>query len=196
MEHNDKITASKRKTLPVSLASPPSLSSELTILYGSLDTLNKGLFVRVFNYLWRYLFGYRTNLRRLGPVLYYWCVDGSRVRAGLTTSEFTTLVYLYQVTAQGANCVHSDIIYNGPIMERLTYFSKKDLLNDLKHLGYISRSTHDPSAPYLRRSYSKQPVFIRLTPSGIKLILGVEKDLYHILMRTSLNDLTGANKKA
>lgn len=172
---------------------PPSLSVSFTGVYNGLNDLNKGVFIRVFNYLWRYLFNYRELFRR--GVVHYWCLDVVRLRSGLTTSELSSLSYLYQVTRQGVNMVHSDYLYNSVIFQDLQYKSKQGVLNDLKHKGFVSRHTLDPSAPYLRRCHSRQPVFIKLTSKGVQCIEQIEKDLYRLLLNTSLNDLTGVSNK-
>jgi hypothetical protein len=174
---------------------PPSLSPSLSSVYSSLSPEMQKIFIRVFRFLWNYV----SPLRKFtspGGVLYsYWAVDMHRVKIDLTPSELSMLTYLYQVTCGGISTIHSDIVYNSAILPHILKQSKQGILNDLKHRGYITRLTRDPSAPYLQRSISRQPVFIRLTSKGVGVILGIEKDLYRLLYNTSLNELTGANKK-
>lgn len=175
-----------------SLSSPlPSLPSDLNSLYLSLPDDMQRLFIRVFRYLWGVVNGWRY-----GFVPLFWAVDLLRLRFSLTSSELTVLTYIYYASHKGKRFIHSDLVYNGTILQDLIYKSKQGVLNDLKHKGYISRSTRDPGQPYSQRAqHNKQPVYISLTPAGIKLIEKCERDLYNIIMNTSLDDLTG-NKKA
>jgi len=173
----------------------PSLSSNLTAVYLSLSSEMQRFFIRVFKLMWNYV----NPLRRFtghGGVMYaYWAVDMARVKIDLTPSELSMLAYLYQVTDRGNNTIQSDKIYNSVVLPHIVTASKQGILNDLKHLGYITRLTCDPSAPYLSRSFSRQPVFVKLTSKGVSVIQGIEKDLYKLLYNTSLNEITGADKK-
>jgi DNA-binding MarR family transcriptional regulator len=180
---------------PLNIPSPPLLSPALTTLYSNLSPDMKRLFVKMFRFLWDNV-APAGRFVKYGGVLYaYWAVDRLRVKIDLTPSELSIIAYLYQVTDRGNNTIHSDIIYNSVILPHILKQSKQGILNDLKHRGYISRLTRNPSAPYLQRSFSRHPVFIRLTSSGVALIEGIEKDLYRLLLNTSLNEITGANKK-
>jgi len=170
---------------------PPSLNPELTDIYNSLDNVNRQLFIKVYRFLWGVV-----NDRRSGVAFSFWAVDLLRLRCGLTSSELTVLTYLYYVSGKGRRYIHSDLIYQGLILEDLVYSSKPALLNDIKHKGFISRSTRDPGQPYSQRAqHNKHPVFIRLTPAGVKLIEGMEKDLYKLLLHSSIDEITGAKKK-
>ena len=73
--------------------------------------------------------------------------------------------------------------------------SKQQYISELVRRGYVVRSFRNPDNPHYKISFRSHPVFIRLTPSGIALITGIEKDLYKLLLNTSLNDLTGVNNK-
>jgi hypothetical protein len=170
-----------------SLPSLPSLSPEIQSLYNSLNNDMRALFIKVFRFQWGVV-----NRKRSAPVVSFWCVDLLRLRAGLTSSELSTMVFLYQLSHKGAKYIHSDVIYNSVIMPGLTYASKQAVLNDLKHYGYITRSTRDPGQPYSQRAqHNKQPVYIRLSSKGINLIEKIERDFYNLTMNTSLNELTG-----
>jgi DNA-binding MarR family transcriptional regulator len=145
--------------------------------------------------MWNYLNPLRCYTGHGGVLYSCWAIDMLRVKIDLTPSELSMLAYLYQVTDRGKSTIHSDIIYKSVILPHIQIASKQGILNDLKHRGYISRYTHNSSAPYLQRSFSRQPVFIRLTLKGISVIQGIEKDLYKLLLNTSLDEITGANKK-
>ena len=178
------------------LPSSPSLTPRLTNLYNSLDSFNKGVFMQVFRFIWSYLFGCNTLMRRSGVLYNFWLVDSIRLRFSLTTSELSALSFLYKVSNKGVNLVRSELFYNGPVLPDLLVVSKINLLHDLKQAGYITRHTKDPGQPYSQRAqHNKQPVFICLTSSGARVIEGIEKDMYKILLNTSLDDLTGLNKK-
>jgi len=183
----------KRVKSALSPSSPPLLSKSLNSLYNSLDDFNKGVFMRVFSFIWSSLYTHKELFKR--GVLNYWCFDLARIHSGLTSSELLTLTYLYQVTKQGVNMVRSDVIYNGPILRDLIYKSKQCVLNDLKHKGYITRHTYNPGILYLSCAHSKQPVFIKMTNKATKVLNDIEKDMSRIMLNTSFNDLTGHNKK-
>jgi hypothetical protein len=176
------------------LLSPPPLTPSLNSAYLSFNSDMRRLFVKIYHHLWNYV----NPLSRFtghGGVLYsFWVVDLLRVRLGLTSSELAILSYLYQITDKGTNTIHSDSIYNSAVLPHVLKQSKGAILYDLKCKGFISRSTRNLSEPYLSRSYSSHPLFISLTSSGVRVIEGIEKDLYKILLNTSLNELTGTNR--
>jgi hypothetical protein len=174
---------------------PPSLSPELLSIYLGFNEENKRIFLKMFNYLWSVVAPARKFIS-FGGVLYaYWAVDLLRERAGLCSSELSLLSYIYQVSNKGRNFIHSNLIYNSAVLQNIVDSSKQRKINDLKRRGYLIRSTWDANAPYLSRSRSRQPVFIKLTYEGVRLIEGIEKDLYKILVDSSFNDLTtGINK--
>jgi hypothetical protein len=177
------------------LPSSPSLSSGLTSLYNSLDSFNKGVFMQVFRFIWGYLFGCCSQVRRSGVLYNFWFVESLRLSSGLTSSELCALTWLYQYTDKGVKMVHSELFYNSPVVQDLTPDSKITLLNTIKHRGYITRHTKDPAFPYSQRhQHNNHPVFIFLTRSGVQVIEGIEKDMYKRLLHSSLDQLTG-NKK-
>jgi hypothetical protein len=173
----------------------PSLSPNLTTYYLSLSSEMRRFFNRVYKHMWNYIYPLRRLTGYSGVLHSYWAIDMLRVKIDLTPSELSMLAYLYQVTNQGNNTIHSDIIYNSVILSHIVTASKQGILNDLKHRGYITRSTWNPDEPYLSRSYHRQPVFIRLTSKGVSVINGIEKDLHNLLLYTSLDEITGASKK-
>jgi hypothetical protein len=105
------------------------------------------------------------------------------------------LSYLYQITRKGASIVHSELVYNGFIRTNVQLAFKKSILTRLRLKGYLIRLRRDPSQPYLSRFHSSHPVFIQLTPQGVAVIHDIEKAMYRLLLNTSFDELTGANKK-
>jgi hypothetical protein len=189
----EELTTNELKS-PV-LPSSPSLSPSLTNLYSSLDVFNRGVFMQVFRFLWAYLFGSQSQIRRCGVLYNFWIIDSLRLSSGLTASELSALTWLYQRTNKGIKMVHSESFYNSGVVPDLLHVSKIELLNDLKQYGYITRHTKDPGQPYSQRAqHNKQPVFIFLTRSGVQLIEGIEKDMYKLLLNSSFNNLTGIKK--
>jgi len=173
----------------------PPLSSSLKIIYSNLNSDMKRVFLKIYRHIWDAVCPLSRFVGYSGVLYSYWAVDRLRLRAGLTTSELAVLAYLYQLSKGGRNVVHSDKVYSGAVLPDLTLRTKQTLLYDIKEKKYITRSTSDPSAPYLQRSHSRQAVFIHLSPSGMALIEGIEKGLYKLLLKTSLDEITGANKK-
>ena len=184
----------KQENRAPSLA-PPSLSPELNGLYQSLNLDNKMIFLRVFRFIWGVVAPV-SRFVKYGGVLYsYYAVDFLRVRYGLTSSQLSLLSFLYHVTGKGQQITDSWRVYNAFILPELTRDAKKSVLRSLKLRGYVSRSTRNTSLPYLSRSYSRHPVFINLTSSGVRLIETFEKDLYKILVNSSFEDLAGTKKR-
>ena len=170
--------------------SSPSLPPDLTTIYNSLTDNNRRLFNKVFKFMWRYV-----NDRRLSSGVLFWGVDLSRRHLRLPSSDLAVLTYLYYISGKGVNIVRSDVLYNSGILPGISLDGFQMCLNRLKHKGYLTRHTSDPSLPYQSRSYSRQPVFIKLSAAGVKLIQTIDKDLYNLMLHTSLDDITGRNKK-
>jgi hypothetical protein len=172
----------------------PSLPSGLTDLYNSLSIYNQRVFIKVFRFLWGVVNGRRVTL-----VTSYWCLDMLRNNLDLTTSQLALLSYLYQISNKGRKFVHSDRLYHSVILPHLARSewngSMQVLIYYLIKRGYIYRSRYDPDNIYYKSGRSRRPVFVRLSPAGIRLIEGIEKNINRLLLNTSLNDLTGANKK-
>ena len=173
----------------------PLLPPSLSFIYSTLPDNYKRLFIKIYRWLWSYALNKRTYMRRGAVLYYYWAVDISRLRLGLTTSELALLSYLYQITNEGANYIHSDMVYDSKVLPNLQQVSKLEVLKRIKRKGYICRSYRDPSAPYLALSFASHPVFITLTGSGVAVIKRIKEDLYDIVYHHSLDDITGVNKK-
>jgi hypothetical protein len=189
MEAENASKTSLKEKNSLFFSSPPSLPLILNLSYGVLSDDMKRLFVRMYKYLWGVVH------KKDSSVSLFWCVDLLRLRYSLTCSEFTGLTFIYQISCKGVRFVHSDQVYNGPILQAFNHESKKTLLNTLKHKGWITRHTKNPQEPYSQRAqHNKQPVFIKMTVKGVNLIEGIEKDMNKILLNTSLDELTG-NKK-
>lgn len=174
-------------------ASPP-LSPGLLLSYQVLDDNLKPLFIKVFKYLWGVV--HRRRYFAPGDVLLnFWAVNMARRSASLSLSQLAILTYIYQMSNKGKIFIHSDSIYNVDMLPGAKRPAKINAISILIKRGYLFRSCKNTDQPYLKRSYTLHPVFIRLTPAGITLIEGIEKKIYKFLLNTSLNDLTGVNKK-
>ncbi|NLO00787.1 MAG: hypothetical protein GX126_00515 [Bacteroidales bacterium] len=176
--------------------SPPPLDPHGIYIYSRLSDDGKRLFRKAFKQMWNYLLPKRSFIST-GTVLYsYWYIDHLRIKAGLNSSELAMLIFIYEISCRGNNTIHSRHIYNGMILSHLKSVAcKRTILHTLKRLGYIRRMTRDPQQSYLKRSISRQPTFIQMTPKGIGIINGMGKDLYKLLMDTSYNTLIGVNQK-
>ncbi|HUX56453.1 MAG TPA: hypothetical protein VMV77_05735 [Bacteroidales bacterium] len=169
---------------------PPDLSPDLASIYHSLPSNYQKLFTRIIKYLWGVVHS-RRYLDRGGVLFSFW-VDRLRDRLSLTSSELSLLTFIYQMTIKGKNIIHSDDVYNGMVLPGVLKTAKQNYLSLLAKRGYITRSYHGSGAPY--RSFA-HPVYIKLSFSGVALVEGIERDLYKLLLNTSLDDLTGRNKK-
>lgn len=176
-------------------AAPPSLSPGLLSVYSSLPPNIQKVFIRVFKYLWGVVLPYRRVAGPSGLLLSFWAVDLIRERYSLCNSELSLLSYIYQQTGNNKYFIHSDLIYNSVMFPGFTRNSKQVRLCELNNKGFVVRSTSDPAALHLRRSHARQPVFIKLSLKGVQVIEAMEKDLYKLLLNTSLDELTGANLK-
>ena len=171
----------------------PLLSSSLNSLYNSLDGFNKGVFIRVYNYLWGVVNDY--SVKRAGVVSHYWLLFMILRSSPLSSPSLALLSYLYLMTNKGNRLIHSNIVYNSGVLYGYGWRSVQRVLYNMKRAGYITRHTKDPGRPYSQSAqHNKQPVFIKMTNKGIKTIQDMEKDMNRILMNTSFNDLTGMKK--
>lgn len=173
----------------------PVLSPALLLSYSSLPSNMQRLFIKVFRYLWGVVLPVKRFKCPAGLLYSFWVVDLLRERLSLTTTELSLITYIYQMTDNNSKYIHSDLIYNSMVLSHILPDSKMKRLTDLNADGYIIRSTSDPFALHLRCSHSRQPVFIKLSVKGVQVIESMGKDMHKILFNTSLNDLTGANKK-
>jgi len=186
---------SKYKTPPP--GSTPPLNPELNTLYNGLDENNKAVFIKVFKFLWGCVCPLSRFIGFSGVLHSFWAVDLLRDQSGLTTSQLSLLTFIYQATDKGKNYILVKSILAGPVVPHLATISKGQTITNLRRLGYLTCAHHIPATATLPRSYSRHCLFIRLSPSGVRLIEDIEKDLHNILMRTSLDELTGTtNKKA
>jgi DNA-binding MarR family transcriptional regulator len=173
----------------------PSLSPELNSIYQSLEFNNKRIFVKVFRFLWDVV-APASRFTGFGGVLYsYYAVDFLRIRLNISPAELSVLAFLYSVTGKGREIINSSKVLGCVALDYMTVKGRNYVFRKLKKAGYITRSTRDTSAPFLSRSYSRQPVFIRLSSSGVRLIEDMEKDLYKVLVNNCLDDLKGTKKK-
>ena len=181
----------------LSPGSPPVLSTELNELYNSLDVSNRIIFVRVFKFLWGVVCPASRFITYSGVLHSYWVVDLLRERYNLSPSYLSLLTYIYYATDKGKIFIHSKVLYSGVVLPGVLPASIGHYISYLIKCGYLIRSQHKPATKFAARSFAYRPEFIRLTTAGVRLIESIEKDLYKILMNTSLNELTGAiNKKA
>jgi len=176
-------------------SSPPSLPPELNSLYSLLNPESKKLFNKVFVWLWRYVIDRRIYLRSGAVLYYYWAIDILRKQSDLNTSDLSVLTFIYQVTDKGAKAIHSDRIYNSAVVPHLPLNSKQLIISKLVRLGYLSRSFRDPQHKYQRQPWPPHPVFVSFTSKGVMLIKGIESKLYDLVLHSSLDDITGNNKK-
>ncbi len=192
---SEQISANERKSLKtdLSLSSLPSLPGSLNSFYNGLNAFNRGVFVKIYRYLWGVV-NWKT-INRGEYVSSYWLLYGQMVKADLSPYGFALLSYIYYMTKQGTITIHSTKIYNSGVLPGWKVASISCILTKLTGAGYINRYTRDLSGSYLSRSHSRHPEFIKLSPSGLKLVEGMTKNINNILLNTSLNDLTGANKK-
>ncbi|MGD0340535.1 MAG: hypothetical protein ABSA76_02340 [Bacteroidales bacterium] len=171
----------------------PPLSAPLTSFFSVLNSDNQKVFRRVFQFCWNI-----ANSRRFtdrGNIMsIYWLIDRLRIGASLTTTELSLLTYIYQITSKGKHIIHSNKIYLSTSFPGVTHHTLECRLVDLTKREFIIRSTRNPEIPYLSRYVFKQPVWLRLSPSGVRVIEGIEKDMYKILLNSSLDDLTGIKK--
>ena len=167
-------------------SSLPSLSYRLNMFYNGLDNFHRRSFVKIYKYLW----GVVTK-QNFSTVSKWWVLRLVAESSGLSPSSLAVLSYLYMASNKGRDVVHSNRIYTSGVLPGAIGKTVQRVTWDLKHAGLITRHTLDPSAPYLQRSHSRQPVFIKLTVKGVALIEGIEKDLNKLLLNSSLDDLTG-----
>ena len=176
------------------LSSVPSLSSHLNSLYLSLNDDMRRLFIRIYKYLWGVVNSY--SVRSCGVVSYHWLLSRVAASSSLAPSSLVLLSYLYMMTNKGTKLIHSNIVHNSGVLPGALPITVQRVTWDLKHSGYITRHTKDPGQPYSHRAqHNKQPVYIRLTPAGLRVIEDMTKEINKLLLNTSLNDLTGISNK-
>lgn len=173
------------------LSSLPSLSSDLLTLFGALDQNKRRIFRKLYTYLWRYL----RPLDNYSIMQDYWAFhiiveEQYKLPFGLVA----LLSWLYQASARGKLIIDSRRFGGAdPIM--MTIANRWEYMSALRKSGYITRFTRDPSAPYLLRSVSRQPIFIKVTSEGCKLIENIERDTYNLIMRSVMKEITTGKPK-
>jgi hypothetical protein len=191
----EQINANEPKILinDLSASSLPSLPDSLNSFYNGLNSFNRGVFVKIYRYIWGVV-NWKT-INRGEYVSYYWLLYGQAVRLSLPPYSLALLSYIYYMSDQGRNIIHSDKVYYSGVLPGYQPHCISVVLSRLVRQGYIKRSTRDISAPYLARSINKHKVFISMTIKGVQLLDGITKDINKILLNTSLNDLTGVSNK-
>ena len=175
-------------------SSLPSLSNQLNGLYQVLDDDMKRLFIKMYRYLWGVVNSY--SVKSCGVVSYHWLINRVAASSSLAPSSLVLLSYLYMMTNKGTKLIHSNIVINSGVLPGALPITVQRVTWDLKHAGFITRHTKDPGQPYSQRAqHNKQPVFIRLTPAGLRVIEDMTRQINKILLNTSLNDLTGVSNK-
>jgi len=167
------------------------LPSSLSSLYSSLSTINKSVFIRVFSYLWRYFMFKRSVYSCMHN---YWAVEECLIKNNISNYEYALLSLLYQQTNAGKSVVHSQRLYDFKLCDMHIDTMRQKLIK-FKDLGYITRYSRDPSAPYLQRSCSIQKVYIMLSGKGVELFDKIERDVYNMVRGSALKDITTGNKK-
>lgn len=191
---NDKNMESEPLTgVPLSsdLSSLPSLSSDLLFMFGALGADKKRIFRKLYTYLWRYL----RPLENYSILQDYWAfhyviTDIYKLPFGLVA----LLSWLYQMSGKGALIIDTRR-FKGMRPVALCVANHWEYMATLRKSGYITRFTRDPSAPYLLRSVSRQPIFIKVTSEGCKLIENIERDTYNLIMRSVMREVTTGKPK-
>ena len=174
-------------------SSVPSLPSDLKSLYLNMGDDEKRLFNRVYVSLWGVVNTY--NIKRSGIASYYWLLSMVAGASSLAPSSLVVLSYLYMMSNKGSKLIHSNTLYLSGCVPGALFKTYQRITWDLKHDGYITRHTKDPGQPYNHKAqHNRQPVYIKITGKGLKIIEGMEKDVNKILLNTSFNDLTGIKK--
>jgi len=188
---NNRIEEPKFENLAVNTGVPslPSLSPGLINSYNLLNDELKRLFNRVFRYLWGVV-----NAKRVTVVSSYWAVNYFRALCSLSPSELTILSFMYQMSNKGANIMRTDQIYIS-VLPDLKRTAKMNIISLMVRRGYITRSRRNDLSVHLQASHDVRPIFVKLSPAGVRLIEGIEKDIDRLLLRSSLNDLTGVTTK-
>jgi DNA-binding MarR family transcriptional regulator len=171
------------------VSSAPSLSPSLQISYNLLNNDLQRLFIKVFRYLWGVV-----SVRRVGVMSSYWAVNHFRALCSLSVSELTVLSYIYQMSNRGANFMRTDNIYIN-VLPDLKRTAKMNIISLMVRRGYINRSRRNDLSIHLQASHDNRPIFVKLSPAGIQLIEGIEKDINRLLMRSTLEELTGISNK-
>jgi hypothetical protein len=121
---------------------------------------------------------------------HYVITDSYKLPFGLVA----LLSWLYQVSGKGALIIDTRR-FKGTRPVAMGVANHWEYMATLRKSGYITRFTRDPSAPYLLRSVSRQPIFIKVTDQGCKLIENIERDTYNLIMRSVMREITTGKPK-
>jgi hypothetical protein len=188
---NSEITGSGLSPFSVPSLTSPVLSTDLLALYGALTDGKKRLFRKMYTYLWRYL----LPLENYSIMQNYWALHQVlTVSYPLAPCKLALLSWLYQVSAKGKLIIDSRCT-RGMMPVVMAKRNYERYYSELRKSGYITRFTRDPSAPYLLRSVSRQPIFIKVTDQGCKLIEDIERDTYNLIMRSVMREITTGKPK-
>jgi hypothetical protein len=190
MENDNKTGVSLSSVSGLSVSSPV-LSSDLLTLFGALDNGKRRIFRKLYTYLWRYL----RPLDNYSILQDYWAfhyviTDVYKLPFGLVA----LLSWLYQVSGKGVNIIDSRR-FNNTRPVAMSVRNIYEYMSVLRKSGYIERYTRDPSAPYLLRSVSRQPIFIKVTDAGCKLVEDIERETYNLIMRSVMREITTGKPK-
>jgi hypothetical protein len=189
---NIEITGSDQSPFSPVSPSSPVLSSDLLTLFGALDNGKRRIFRKLYSYLWRYL----RPLENYSIMQDYWAFHAVITdKYNLPFSLVALLSWLYQVSGQGKLIIDTRR-FKGLRPVAMSAGNRFESMSTLRKSGYIERYSRDPSAPYLLRSVSRQPIFIKVTDAGVKLIKDIERDTYNLIMRSVMREVTtGAPKR-
>jgi DNA-binding MarR family transcriptional regulator len=190
----EEINANELKKLKSgsSLSSLPALPLSLNSFYNSLDAFNKGVFIKIYRYLWGVV-NWKT-INRCEYVSSFWLLYGQMVRADLSPYAFSLLSYIYYMTNRGTETIRSSKIYNSDAIYSYKSSSIQCILTRLTKAGYVNRYTRDLTGSHLSCNRSRHTEFVKLSSAGLKLIEDMTKNINRILLNSSLNDLTSIKK--
>ncbi len=171
------------------LSPVPSLSPEMLTIYNRLNDAEKLLFKRVFRWLWPRLHSYRGFTGASGGLCYWWAVDLTRLKYNLLMPDISLLSFLWYIT-RGKKYIHSDFIAHSPGL--VSHPDRMKQICKLANLGYIDRRRVHPITRMDAGPHSRP--YLCLSPAGVALIHDIERDIFHLLTRSALSDLTGIKK--
>lgn len=142
---------------PSLLTLSPSLLTTFNTLRGGQRPVFRRLFIAVWHYLW--------PISKLDGVLF--CAMLPKCLGEVRPHQFFMLCRLYLLSDQGRQTIdrRNLVLRAGDL----------DFINQLKHLGFIRRTTFDPLAPHLITHRCNAPIFISFTPAGIAFVRGALK---------------------
>ena len=170
---------------------PPSLSPSLLSDYSDMNERERKAFNKAFMLMWRSLVPYRL----MYDVLHlYWGADLIRRKHRLTNHQFALLTYLYMSSNRGKLTINSLALQKLNPMNMAQSWTRNTLVK-FRAKGFIIRLNRDASQPYLSRSISRNKIFIQLTGRSIALIDTMHKELYNMIVNTTIKDITTGKTK-